>query len=241
MNLTIFKNEKTRSSFADLIKSMSDNNKNSTIVLVGIADNVEDLIGEHQSLERCLKQVKMPRMRKEECEEIILNGLNKLELTIDSSVKNKIIDFSSGFPHYIHLLCKYGCKEVIENEKINFVSAYLTIAIRQGIENTSEQLRSSFRKAILTSNNSNKWRDLIYACALCEIDEFNSFTITEVVKNYNLITGGSNKNNNLNYNLNKLTSEDRGEMLVKLGKGMSTKYAFKNPMMRAFIKLKMNS
>ncbi len=189
------KNEKTQAAFADLIKSMSDNNRNSTIVLVGIADNVEDLIGEHQSLERCLKQVKMPRMRKDECEEIILNGFNKLELTIENSVKDKIIDFSSGFPHYIHLLCKYGCQELIENEKTNFIPAYLTIAIRQGIENTSEQLRSSFRKAILTSNNSNKWRDLIYSCAISKIDEFNSFTITEVVKNYNSITGETNKNN----------------------------------------------
>ena len=235
------KNDKTRAMFADLIKSMSDNNKNSTIVLVGISDNVESLIGEHQSLERCLKQVKMPRMKKEECEEIIDNGILKLELTMDSRVKNKIIDFSSGFPHYVHLLCKYGCKELIENSRTNFTSAYLTIAIRQGIENTSEQLRSSFRKGILTSNNSNKWRDLIYACTLCEIDEFNSFTITDVVRNYNSLTVEENKNNNLNYNLNKLTSEDRGEILVKLGKGMSTKYAFKNPMMRAFVKLKMNS
>lgn len=235
------KNEKIRAAFADLIKSMSDNNRNSTIVLVGIADNVEDLIGEHQSLERCLKQVKMPRMRKEECEEIIINGFNKLGFTIDNSVKENIIDFSSGFPHYIHLICKHGGKELIENEKTNFTKPYLTIAIRQGIENTSEQLRASFRKGVLTSNNSSKWRDLIYSCALCQIDEFNSFTISDVVKNYNKLTNSENKNNNLNYNLNKLTSEDRGEILVKLGKGMSTKYAFRNPMMRAFIKLKMNS
>lgn len=234
-------NEKVRSSFADLIKSLSDNNTNSTIVLVGIADNIESLIGNHQSLERCLKQVKMPRMKKEECEEIILNGIEKLELKIDDKVKDKIVEFSSGFPHYVHLLCKYGAKELITNEKEGFSDAYLQIAIRQGIENTSEQLRISYRKAILTSNSSNKWRDLIYACANCAIDEFNAFTITEVVKNYNRITGNTNKNTDLNYNVNKLTSEDRGEILIKLGKGMSTRYVFKNPMMRAFVKLKIHS
>ena len=234
-------NEKVRSSFADLIKSLSDNNTNSTIVLVGIADNIESLIGNHQSLERCLKQVKMPRMKKEECEEIILNGIEKLELKIDDKVKNKIVEFSSGFPHYVHLLCKYGAKELITNEKENFSDAYLQIAIRQGIENTSEQLRISYRKAVLTSNSSNKWRDLIYACANSAMDEFNAFTITEVVKNYNRITGNTYKNTDLNYNVNKLTSEDRGEILIKLGKGMSTRYVFKNPMMRAFVKLKIHS
>jgi Cdc6-like AAA superfamily ATPase len=234
-------NEKVRSTLADLIKSLSDNNTNSTIVLVGIADNIESLIGNHQSLERCLKQVKMPRMKKEECEEIIDNGLKLLELKIDKTVRNKIVEFSSGFPHYVHLICKYGAKELIENDKIIFTETYLTIAINKGIENTSEQLRISYRKAILASNSSSKWKNLLYSCANCEIDEFNSFTVSDVVNNYNKITKSNSKNNNLNYNLNQLVCENRGEILTKLGKGMSTRYTFKNPMMRAFVKLKMNS
>lgn len=234
-------NEKTRAAFADLIKSLSDNNVNTTVVLVGIADSIENLIGNHQSLERCLKQVKMPRMKSEEGELIIINGLKKLEIKIDRPIINKIIEFSSGFPHYIHLLCKYGAKELIKNNKDIYSDAYLTIAIREGIENTSEQLRISFRKAILTSSSSNKWRDLIYACANCSLDEFNAFTISDVVCQYNNITKRKTKNNDLNYNLNKLTTEDRGDILTKLGKGTSTRYCFKNPMMRAFVKLKIHS
>ena len=183
----------------------------------------------------------MPRMKPEEGEQIILNGFSKLEIKIEKSIVDKIIEFSSGFPHYIHLLCKYGAKELIKNNRDTFTEAYLLIAIREGIENTSEQLRISFRKAILTSNSSNKWRDLIYACANCNLDEFNAFTITEVVKQYNAITKGKLKNTDLNYNLNKLITDDRGEILTKLGKGMSTRYCFKNPMMRAFVKLKIHS
>lgn len=234
-------NERTRAAFADLIKSLSDNNVNTTVVLVGIADSIENLIGIHQSLERCLKQVKMPRMKSEEGEQIIINGLRKLEIRIDRQIIDKILEFSSGFPHYIHLLCKYGATELIKNNKNVFSDAYLTIAIREGIENTSEQLRISFRKAILTSNSSSKWRDLIFACANCSLDEFNAFTISDVVRQYNIITKQKSKNTDLNYNLNKLTTEDRGEILTKLGKGMSTRYCFKNPMMRAFVKLKNHS
>lgn len=234
-------NEKTRAAFADLIKSLSDNNVNTTVVLVGIADSIENLIGNHQSLERCLKQVKMPRMKSEEGEQIITNGMKRLEIKIDQPIIDKILEFSSGFPHYIHLLCKYGAKELIKNNKDVFSDAYLTIAIREGIENTSEQLRISFRKAILTSNSSSKWRDLIFACANCSLDEFNAFTISDVVRQYNVITKQKTRNTNLNYNLNKLTTEDRGEILTKLGKGMSTRYCFKNPMMRAFVKLKIHS
>lgn len=233
-------NDKTRSLFADLIKSLSDNNNNTTIVLVGIADSIESLIGNHQSLERCLKQVKMPRMKKEECEEIIDNGLKILELTIDNKVRKQIVDFSSGFPHYVHLLCEIGCRELIKNNKTFFSETYLMIAIKKGIENTSEQLRISFRKAILSSNSTSKWKNVIFSCANAEVDDFNAFSITEIVKNYNKLTNSNITNGSINYNLNQLLTEDRGEILVKLGKGKSTKYMFNNPMMRAFIKLKMH-
>jgi AAA+ ATPase superfamily predicted ATPase len=66
--------KKIRHNFADLIKSFSDNVKNATVVIVGIADNVEDLIGSHPSLERCLKQVKMPILSNDEAIKIIENG-----------------------------------------------------------------------------------------------------------------------------------------------------------------------
>jgi|APLak6261698768_1056241.scaffolds.fasta_scaffold00110_3 DNA replication protein DnaC len=235
-------NEKTKSSFADLIKSLSDNNTNSTIALVGIADSIESLIGNHQSLERCMKQIKMPRMRKEECEEIITNGLKRLELKMETSVKERIIEFASGFPHYVHLLCEIGCRELINNDKILFSEAYLRIAIAAGIDQTSEQLRLSFRKAVMSSSNSTKWRDLLYACANSDVDEFNAFPISEILRQYNRITNGNHKNSStFNYNLNQLLEDSRGEILIKLGKGMSTRYMFKNPMMKAFVKLKFHS
>jgi len=88
-------NAEIRASFADLIKSFSDNNTNTTILLVGIADDIDELIGNHQSLERCLKQIKLPRMQDAESEEIIIKGMGLLGLTISDSVKKMIIGLCS--------------------------------------------------------------------------------------------------------------------------------------------------
>jgi Cdc6-like AAA superfamily ATPase len=98
--------EETKTRMADTIKALSDNVPNVTILIVGIADNVINLLGEHPSLERCLVQIQMPRMSDGELEEIIDNGLKKLELEIIKNVKDKIIEYSSGFPHYTHAICK---------------------------------------------------------------------------------------------------------------------------------------
>lgn len=234
-------NRETRESFADLIKAFSDNNANTTIVLVGIADDIENLIGEHQSLERCLKQVKMPRMSDHESAEIIEKGLDRLEISISNSIKNAIIEFASGFPHYIHLLCKYGAKEIIENNKNEFNKAYLDIAIKKGIENTNEQLKYSYRKAAITSSTSYKWSNILYACALSPLDNYNCFEKAEIIKNYNKLTGKKVKGDSISYNLKQLCMEERGEVLKKIGKGLNSRYRFNNPMMRAFIKLKIKS
>lgn len=233
--------QETRESFADLIKSFSDNIQNSTIVLVGIADDIESLIGNHQSLERCLKQVKMPRMSESESTEIIEKGLEKLEISIPKSVKEEIVEFASGFPHYIHLICKYGAKEIIENNKQEFSRSYLNIAIKKGIENTNEQLKSSYRLAAISSATSSKWQSILYACALSPLDNYNCFSKAHILENYNKLTGKDVKGDSISYNLKQLCEAERGNVLDKIGKGINSRYRFANPMMRAFIKLKIKS
>lgn len=233
--------KETRESFADLIKSFSDNNTNSTIVLVGISDDIESLIGEHQSLERCLKQIKMPRMSDNESLEIIEKGLEKVEIEISEKIKNEIVEFASGFPHYVHLLCKYGAKEIIANNKIDFSKAYLDIAIKKGIENTNEQLKSSYRNAAITSSTSFKWINVLHACAASPLDNYNCFEKSEILKNYNKITGKKVKGDSISYNLKQLCTIERGNVIKKIGKGLNSRYRFTNPMMRAFIKLKIKS
>lgn len=230
-----------RKLFADLIKSFSDNVENSTIVLVGIAHNVETLIGSHQSLERCLKQVQMPRMSDEESAEIIDKGFSRLEILIEDKIKKKIIDFSSGFPHYIHLLCKYGAQNIIINNKNEFTNQDLKLAISKGIENSGEQLQSSYRDAIVGLSTTQKWKNVLFACALSPLDEFNCFTINTVVKEYSRITKSTIKNASIIYNLNQLCGKTRGGILEKLNTGVNTRYRFINPMSRAFIKLKISS
>lgn len=233
--------KKIRTSFADLLKSLSDNVENSTIVLVGIGDNVEELIGIHRSLERCLKQIKMPRMSDEEAGNIIDNGLKKLNISITKNVRSKILEFSSGFPHYIHLLCKYGAKQLIINGKSEFNDAYLQIAIKNGIDNTSEQLRSSYRKAIVDCNADSKWKKVIHSCANGKADTYNCFSTNEVLAEYNKMINKPVKASSIRYNLNKLCSKERGDILMKMGTGVNTRYRFINPMMRAFVKLMINN
>ena len=68
---------------ADTIKTLSDHSANVTLILVGVANSVEELIAEHLSIERALIQIQMPRMSPDELTEILRKGLDLLSMTMD--------------------------------------------------------------------------------------------------------------------------------------------------------------
>ena len=57
-----FQHQDGRALFADTIKALSDRVVPATLVLIGVADSVGELIREHRSVERALVQIRMPRM-----------------------------------------------------------------------------------------------------------------------------------------------------------------------------------
>jgi len=229
-----------RSQFADLIKTLSDNCENITIVIIGISENVQNLIGNHPSLERCMKQIKMPRMNSEELGAIIDNGINALELKINIDIRKKIIEFSTGFPHYTHLLCKYGCRSAIEEDSLSYTTNHLKTAINLAIENVQEHIKETYMKATFSSAQESQWEQVLFASATSKADEYNCFTTKEITANFSRLSGKPINKVNITYNLGKLCQTDRGEIIEKIEVDGSIKYRFTNPLSKPYIILKMN-
>ncbi|MEJ7663959.1 MAG: hypothetical protein WKG07_32725 [Hymenobacter sp.] len=223
---------------ADTIKSLSDNVPFVTILVVGIADNIIELIGDHQSLERCLMQIKMPRMSDPELEEIINNGLTALELIVVEDVKKKIIEYSSGFPHYTHAICKQAAYMAITSDTNEVDIHHFSYAVRKSIESTSQSLHNSYQKASIYSKGISQFPDAMAACAACKIDEYNCFSTNDMLSIFKVGRKADLKTTDVRYYLEALCSESKGSILEKVGRGSNIRYKFRNPMMRAFIRLK---
>ncbi|MCH2228632.1 MAG: ATP-binding protein [Candidatus Caenarcaniphilales bacterium] len=83
-------NSEIKEKFTYLMKNISDYGTDITLMIVGIAENIEELIESHQSVERCLKQINLPRMSEKEIEQIISTGLSYIGMTMDQNLKSKI-------------------------------------------------------------------------------------------------------------------------------------------------------
>jgi hypothetical protein len=66
--------------FTDLIKGPSDFACDCNVILVGVSDTVDRLIGDHASISRALVQILVPWMEEKELREILSKAEETLEI-----------------------------------------------------------------------------------------------------------------------------------------------------------------
>ena len=104
--------------FADTIKMLSDQSVPATLVLVGVGQSVRSLIVQHESIERALAQVRMPRMSITELQQIVDGGLAEVGMTAATDARDRIAVLSQGLPHYTHLVALYAARHANDAESL---------------------------------------------------------------------------------------------------------------------------
>ncbi len=234
----MIKSKKVKSQMADMIKLVSDNLPHVTILIVGIAESIDELIGEHPSIERCMKQIELPLMSDDEAKDMILKNLAYLKMRIDEHVLLKIIDMASGFPNYLHLLCKYAAKAALRDNTEQISLKHFDEAVLKSIENSDYTIKKTYSKAVKSSKRQGRFADVLLACALSDANGNNSFDADDVLEKYNQITGVLHKKESIHYHLGMLCKKERSEILIRSKKNNTTHYKFSKPLIKAFVKLK---
>lgn len=88
-------------------------------LLVGIASSIENLLADHQSIERSLVAVEIPLMSEEELREIVVKAqayLNESGINVEFGylAKTEIAASASGFPWFVHVLGQSALLKAME-------------------------------------------------------------------------------------------------------------------------------
>lgn len=225
--------ERTLNLLVDTIKTLSDHSVDVTLVMVGVADSVSDLIGRHESIERALVQVRMPRMPEEELSEILQNGLDELDMSMASSAENRVITFSQGLPHYTHLLGLHSASAALKDKRTRVEDLDVRKATEQALDEAKESIRRRFHRAVQTSYEDTLFVPVLIACALAETDELGRFAASDVREPLRRITGEHREVSAFAQHLNDF-SDDRGPVLRKIGEPRRYRYRFINPLMQPY-------
>lgn len=220
---------------ADTIKSLSDHAVPSTLVLVGVADSVDELIGDHQSVERALVQVPMPRMKVEELREIIDKGLAELKMTASQSVKDRIARLSEGLPHYTHLLSLHAFQRAVVDDREVADSRDVDAAISAAVAKAQHSIKSAYQLAIRSPRPENLFAEVLLACALTSKDEMGFFTAGAVRGPLSRIMGRTYEIPAFARHLDEFTKETHGCVLAKSGVKRRQFYRFNNPLVQPYV------
>ncbi|HXF51326.1 MAG TPA: ATP-binding protein [Dehalococcoidia bacterium] len=225
--------------FADFIKSLSDRGASSTVVLVGVAEDIDALILSHASVERCLRQIPLQRMSEDELSEIIDRGLEATGFALASDAPRKrILSVSQGFPHYTHLLAQHAARTALDSERTTIEDEDVVAGMKTAVERADQSHRELYYKATTGTKKRNLWREVVAACALADTDERGYFSTRAVQDRLSEILGRHIIQQTLAYHLGKLTEDNRGPLLQRVGPERRYRYRFLNPLMRPFITMK---
>lgn len=219
-------------SLADTVKTLSDNSVRSTLILVGVADSVDQLIADHASLDRALKQVPMPRMSKMELLEIVDKGLASCEISVEASVRERLADYSIGLPSYTHLLAREASLAAVKSDRIKITEADLNKAIKESVDNQLLTHLTIYTDAV-SAPRGIIFKPVLLACALAQKDEKGWFYATNVVQPLTAIMKRKYEIPAFARHL-KDFSETRGPILEQKGR----KYRFRKPLMEPFVILR---
>jgi Cdc6-like AAA superfamily ATPase len=225
----------TTTLLSDCIKTLSDQAVNVTLMLVGVADSVGELIEEHQSIERALIQIPVPRMPRQELSQIVENGTARLGLSIDRAALDHITALSQGLPYYTHLLSLYASRQALDRHSMTITPIDVKAAIRDALDKSQQSIKSAYYEATRSQHTGNIYRQVLLACALAVTDEFGFFTAAAVREPLSRIMKKSYDIPSFARHLKVFSEPRSGRVLQKVGQERRFRFRFSSPLMQPFV------
>jgi len=224
----------TQTLLTDTIKTLSDYSVNATLIIVGVADSVDDLVKEHRSIDRALVQVRLPRMSRDELNEIVSKGLQTIPMEITKDALGHISSLSQGLPHYTHLLAQRSAYKAVDSGRTEIQKDDVNEAINDALSKVQQSILSLYHKATMSARET-LYAQVLLACALAKVDTLGYFAASDVREPMSQIMGKLYDIPAFSRHLNDFCEPARGAILHKIGTRRKFRFRFVNPLMQPYV------
>lgn len=231
------RDETCRVMTANTIKEFYDHTVTTTVILVGVAETISDLIGDHESLDRALVQIPLSRMSAGELHEIIDKRASRTHLKFSSDAKWTIVLLSRGLPYFTQTLAKHAAFAAIRARRLTVEPQDVDQAMGAFIEDAKELFKKAYRDAT-RSNQDNNFEQSLLACALAKTDDEGFFVANDVVEPFSAIMKDKKRIAHFEKHLRRFSSDEGGNILIKRGGDRQQRFRFRDPMMQPYIIIK---
>jgi len=220
---------------ANTIKALSDSATNVTLIVVGVANDVKQLISSHESIERCTEEILMPRMKTDELKDIIEQRVAQLGMSITGNAKWTIINLSKGLPQYVHSLGRQACFEAIKNKRLNIKDEDAEAAVQSLLASSDQTFKDAYEVATRSNQPGNLFKQVLTACALARPDESGYFAPGWVQEPLSAIVDKQIDIANFQEHLKQFLTVKRGQILERVGEERAYRFRFRHPAMQPYV------
>ena len=223
---------------ADTIKGLSDYSVNATLVIIGVADTIGQLIADHASVDRSLTQILLPRFDTDEIISVVKSRYNFIGLGYDEESLRLIAKLTHGLPYYAHLIGQSAGFAAVKDESAVIGISEVIGGLALATENTQESVKRTYYDAVASAHANSIHREVMLACALVHRDEFGYFRATDVREPLTrLLQEPVGVPRYLRY-LSGFSDNTRGRVLHREGQPWKKRYWFADPLLETFVILK---
>jgi Cdc6-like AAA superfamily ATPase len=231
-----FEDDQGLTLMADTVKTLSDHAVPATLVFVGVARSIGDLMGEHESIVRNLIQIEIPRMSPEELREILDRGCAKAEIAVEERGADKIASLSMGLPHYTHLLGLHAGQRAVQEDRAEILLGDVSAAIRPAVK--SHTIQSDYLRATQSPRQDNLYPQVLLACALVSKNEHGFFNAGAIRDPLKVVAGRYIDIPQFARHLSGFLEPERGSVLQREGSPRRWFYRFSDPLLQPYVILK---
>jgi hypothetical protein len=224
-----------RQLMADTIKVLSDQAVRATVVPVGVASSVTDLIDHHPSIDRALVQVEMKRLPLAERRSIIDKGLSAAMMTIEPAPAERIALLSQGMPAVVHRLAQQAGLAAVATQSEVVTDAHVDAAVEIVVTDTNESASKAYHAAVYSARKDTLFADVLLACACAPVDERGFFKAAAAEAPLKHLTGQEYKVPAFARHLDAFQSEARSRVLVREGETRMRRYRFRDPLLQPYV------
>ncbi|GHF25479.1 hypothetical protein GCM10017044_20360 [Kordiimonas sediminis] len=228
--------ERLKYQIAETIKSFSDNSIRATLIIVGVADTLNDLLGIHESIQRNIAGIPMRLLSTGEFDELINIGEAGTGLRYSPIVRECISDLSRKVPHFARLLCLHAGQHALVEQRWDVSMHDLHIAVEQACMDIGPLLDPRHRK-VLMEFHTPQAKGFLYGMSSVPINQEGDFTLDDAVEEYEKIIKAKVTKLALGSKLSAFTKPEVG-LLTKLEKDGKSTYRLSDPLTGFYLRLK---
>lgn len=147
-----------RTGFASFLKALATNASNVKFCIVGIANDIYELMKEHASTDRLFAGsiINLDPMNEDELNEIISNAEKSIDdyILFDTEARKRLIKLAQGHPYMVHLVGKFALRFAYQSGSLSILSTDIDKAMADiATRGADPVLEGRYKKAVTSSTH----------------------------------------------------------------------------------------